>query len=90
MIEQEMIENNGKKNSESIKIDETTVIFGKDGLLDSHGLVSVIILIEEIVSEKYGYHISITDERALIQEKSPFQTVGRLSEYIRKLIEEPS
>jgi acyl carrier protein len=69
-------------------IDETTSLFGADGLLDSIGLVSVVLDIEQQVNDRLGISISIADDRAMSQKRSPFRTVGRLADYVLTLIEE--
>ena len=67
---------------------EATRLIGKDGVLDSLGLVSAIVDIEQKLSDDHGVSVTIADERAMSQEKSPFRTVGSLVEYVTLLIKE--
>jgi len=69
-------------------LDESTYLFGRKGILDSLGLVTLIVNIEQKLNEDYGTTITIADERAMSQERSPFRTVGSLIQYISLLIEE--
>ena len=69
-------------------IDESTSLIGSGSVLDSLGLVNLIVNIEERLNEDLGIEVTIADERALSQKKSPFRTVGRLSEYLGLLIKE--
>ena len=67
-----------------------TPLYGEQGKLDSVGLVSLIVAVEESVEEKFNTTMAIADERAMGQKKSPFRTIGTLSDYISLLLEEDS
>jgi acyl carrier protein len=66
-------------------IDNDTKLFGPDGLLDSLGLVSLVIEIESQIASNAGSTIVLADDRAMSQRNSPFRTVGTLSDYIVSL-----
>jgi acyl carrier protein len=68
--------------------DEDTPIFGKHGVFDSMQLVTFLMELEQQVNERFGVMISIADDRALSQERSPFRTVGSLTDYITMLVNE--
>jgi acyl carrier protein len=70
------------------EINEATRLVGKNAVLSSLGLVSLIVGIEQTLGEDFGLAVVIADERAMSQEKSPFLTVGSLSEYVTLLIRE--
>ena len=59
-----------------------TVLLGREGKLDSMGLVRLIVATEQKVTEELGVPVSLTDEKAFSQDHSPFQTVGTLLEFI--------
>lgn len=63
-------------------------LFGKAGVLDSVGLVTLIVAIEQAVEDEFDAMLTIADEKAMSQKTSPFQTVGTLSHYVQKLIKE--
>jgi D-alanine--poly(phosphoribitol) ligase subunit 2 len=65
------------------------VLFGADAVLDSLGLVNVVVAVEDKLLGKYGREVWLTDERALMQAESPYRTVESLSRYILLLLEEP-
>ena len=69
-------------------VDESTSIFGKDGALDSIQLVNLIMEVEQRVNEHYGTTISIADDRAMSQERSPFRRIGSLADYVSLLVAE--
>ena len=61
-------------------------IYGSEGLLDSMGLVNLVVALEERIQDEYDVPITIADERAMSQNNSPFRTVGSLAEYIEDLL----
>ena len=65
-----------------------TVLFGKDGKLDSLGLVSLLVTIEQNIEDEFDVSITIADERAMSQKHSPFRTIGTLADYIDMLLRE--
>lgn len=58
-----------------------TALFGDDGVLDSVGLVSLVVGVEQAIEEQFGVVLSLADEKALSQRHSPYRTVGSLADY---------
>ncbi len=79
--------NNLREEDEKITISEHTQLYGQNGNLDSMGLVSFLIDIEESLQD-HGMQISLSDERAMSQTKSPFRNVQALTDYIDTLVRE--
>jgi hypothetical protein len=75
------------ENHKLVKSKET-IIFGHDSILDSMGLINFITLLEEKIEEKTGKFIPIADERAMSLTENPFKTIGTLSLYIDRLLNE--
>jgi hypothetical protein len=67
---------------------EDTVLFGRDGLLDSTALVSFILDVEEAIRIECGISITLADERAMSQNRSPFRRVSSLVDYAHLLLAE--
>lgn len=65
-----------------------TVLFGREGNLDSLGLVNLIVAVEQGVAEALGKKLTIVSEDAMSRQFSPFRTVGTLADYVWKLIQE--
>jgi acyl carrier protein len=70
------------------QIDESTPLLGRGSFLDSLGLVSLIVDIEQKLNEDHGISLTIADERAMSQQKSPFRTVATLVDYVQTLVNE--
>lgn len=64
---------------------EETVLFGKNSVLDSMGLVGVIIDIESKFLDE-DIEISLTSEKAMSRRQSPFRTISTLAEFIEEQI----
>jgi acyl carrier protein len=76
--------------SERVEIGPTTALFGPDAKLDSLSLVSVIVDVETALTIKWDAPISLTDDRAMSREISPFDDVCALTDYILELLQEIS
>jgi acyl carrier protein len=83
----EDLKKDGKKIALQNPVNESTVLFGRMGIFDSLGLVSLIVDVEQKI-EDYGISIILGDERAVSQKHSPFRTVQSLADYICLLIDE--
>jgi acyl carrier protein len=59
------------------------LLFGTGSPLDSLGLVSLIIDIEEALADA-GFHVTLTDERAMSRSASPFRSVPALVAHIQE------
>lgn len=58
-----------------------TRLFGKEGALDSMGLVTLIIAVEQAIEDRFETTIALADEKALSQARSPYRSVTTLAEY---------
>lgn len=61
--------------------DEESILFGEKGALDSLGLVSLIVDVEEALSDRTGQSVSLADERAMARFRNPFRTIGSFADY---------
>ncbi len=78
--------NEQKENiDDKLELAEDTRLFGKQSRLDSLGLVTLIIELEERLSDEVGLEVSIADEKAMSQSRSPFRDVKSLVDYICSL-----
>jgi acyl carrier protein len=73
-------------DNQKIVVNEETVLFGTNSSIDSLSLVSVIVDLESTFSLDYDLDISLTDDRAMTREKSPFDSVASLVEYIDEIV----
>lgn len=62
--------------------EETAILFGEHGALDSLALVSLIVDVEESLTDRTGSPVSLADERAMARFRNPFRTVGSFADYV--------
>lgn len=79
--------NHARQDDQQIPLAADTALYGTDGHLDSMALVAFLIDIEEALLDQ-EIQISLSDERAMSQTRSPFRSVATLLEYINTLIQE--
>jgi acyl carrier protein len=72
------------------QIGRSTRLFGRNGVFDSLGLVSLIAAVEVAVEDALDVSITLADERAMSQKASPFVDVASLARYIESLLDEAS
>ena len=56
-------------------------LFGADGALDSLGLVTLIVAVEQSIESDFDVGVALADEKALSQTQSPYRTVKSLAAY---------
>lgn len=71
-----------------LDIGSHTRLFGSEAVIDSLSLVSLIVDVESEASEIAGQPISLTDDRAINREISPFNDPDALAAYISELANE--
>jgi acyl carrier protein len=65
-----------------IPVNEDTPLLGPGSVLDSLGLVTLLVDIEQKVRSEYGASVTIVSDRAMSQKNSPFRSVGALTDYL--------
>lgn len=61
---------------------ETTVLYGSEGALDSLGLVSLIMDVEQAINERTGGSLVLADAQAMSERRNPFRDVRSLADYV--------
>ncbi len=64
-----------------------TILMGNDSILDSLGLVNLIVATERKVEEEFGAGITLVSQESMSRPESPFRSVGALAEYVQSLLE---
>jgi acyl carrier protein len=66
--------------------DPSAPLIGRGARIDSMGLVSLIVAIEEGLLDEYDIALTLVDDRAMSQERSPFRTLGTLTEFVEEAV----
>ena len=61
---------------------EDTPLYGVEGSLDSLGLVSLILDVEEAVNARTGAGLVLADPKAMARQRNPFRDVCSLADYV--------
>ena len=71
-----------------IKKEYDTNLIGEDTVLDSVGLVGLLIDIEGLIQDEFGLDFVIMSEKAMSQKNSPFKSVKSLCKYLEQEIKD--
>lgn len=64
-----------------------TQLYGEGGELDSMGLVTLILALEQSIEDEFGVSVALADEKALSQTKSPYRSVASVADYAAEQID---
>jgi acyl carrier protein len=70
------------------QITEETVIVGPEAVLDSIGVVSLIVDIEQRLQMEHDVTVILASEKAMSQKNSPFRSVGVLATHVIESIDQ--
>lgn len=59
-----------------------TVLLGEAGKLDSLGLITLLVSVEDALQSRLGIQITLLEEDALADSSGPYHTVGSLLDWI--------
>ena len=72
----------------NVELKLETEIFGETAIIDSLGLVDLIVALEEYLMDEYDIDIIVVDESSIIDVDSPFKSIRSLSNLIFSRINE--
>ena len=82
LADEDLISAELPENLEEIKL------LGSRSICDSLELVSFLVSMEESVGDEFDMQISLMNERAMSQERSPFRNLDVLIHYLVELVQE--
>ncbi len=65
-----------------------TILFGQGAKIDSMALVSLIVAVEEGISDEFGVAVTLANEKALSMAHSPFKSLGSMIDYVFDIVSE--
>ena len=79
-----IIDLHNKVNPNDLKLEKSlqTPLFGKKGNLDSLGLVTFLVEVENKIKNNIDQDICVIDEILFLDENGPYNNVGTLSDFI--------
>jgi acyl carrier protein len=82
----EVFEQNG--TPPPAQLTEDTVLVGDAAVLDSLGVVQLIVEVEQRVEQGHGISVTLANDKAMSQKNSPFRTIGVLADHVVATAEE--
>ena len=76
--------NASRPPSSQVPVSPDAALFGIGGALDSLGLLTLLLDIEDDM-QRAGHLVRLSDDRAMSQTRSPFRSVPSLVEYIGRI-----
>lgn len=73
------VEQNG---GDASQVNDETVIVGPGAVIDSIGVVSLIVDIEQRLEMDHEVSVTLANDRAMSQRNSPFRTASVLADHI--------
>lgn len=61
---------------------EDTVLVGTDPVLDSLGVVQLIVEVEQRVEQGHNISVTLANDKAMSARNSPFRTIGVLADHV--------
>ena len=76
-------------NPDDLKLEKSldTELLGSNGNLDSLGLVSFLVDVENIIKRNIVTQVSVIDEVLFLDENGPYSNIATLTDYIFKQIQ---
>lgn len=78
------LSNQSRSHETQISTSESSILFGKDGSLDSMALVALLMDIEDALQEQ-NIDVSLSDEKAMSSTRSPFKDISSITQYVHNL-----
>ena len=72
---------------EAGEVTEATTLVGKGAVLDSMGVVSLIVDVEQKLETDFNVTVTLANDRAMSEKNSPFRTVAVLVDHILQMTE---
>ena len=88
IIKQAVEELNEQKDADNqLKYDPETRLIGRHAEIDSMEFVTLVSIIEELVGDEFDKDIRIVSDKAFSRERSPFYSIGTLTDFVVELVE---
>jgi hypothetical protein len=84
----ECVEEYGEQTGGAYDLQDDTPLIGPNSPVDSLGLVMIITAFEAKLNETYGAELVLASEKAMSMNRSPFRSLGTLTDYGIELLDE--
>ena len=70
-----------------LKLNKDEFLISDKSCIDSLGLITLLINIEEKVSNKFKKNLNLLDEKYISEENTPFKTLGSLASWLNNNVQ---
>lgn len=74
--------NQGRENPIDLAPGQAIVLYGRNGVFDSVGLVGFLVSLEEAIQDRLGRAVTLVSEKAVSRRVSPFSSVAALIQFV--------
>ncbi|MBQ9564257.1 MAG: hypothetical protein IJU98_01600 [Synergistaceae bacterium] len=74
------------EDGRKLEFSDDIKLIGRQSAIDSMDFVTLVTIIEELVADKLGKHIRVVSDKAFSMERSPFQSIGTLTDFVAELV----
>lgn len=85
-IIKQAVEELNEQSEKKLTFAPETRLIGKQAEIDSMEFVTLVSIIEELVSDEYDKDIRIVSDKAFSREHSPFYSIGTLTAFVEELL----
>lgn len=75
-------------DDEKISTELDSNIYGGNSSLDSMGLVSFIVNLEQFLEDELNKSLSLADEKAMSRKSNPYKNINTLADFVLELLEQ--
>lgn len=75
-------------NDKKLEYNPDLRLIGKQSSIESMDFVTLVTIIEELVSDRLNKDIRVVSDKAFSRERSPFSSLGSLTDFVVELVKE--
>ncbi|NCB38755.1 MAG: hypothetical protein EOM80_08295 [Erysipelotrichia bacterium] len=72
---------------QQLPLSPETKLFGSEGLLDSLGLINLVVILEERIYNEFNVEVTISGDLSTLQQDNTFKNIQTLSEHITRTMQ---
>lgn len=76
------------ETEKKIEFNPEVRLIGKQSSIESMDFVTLVTIIEELISDRLNKDIRIVSDKAFSCERSPFHSIGTLTDFVIELVKE--
>jgi D-alanine--poly(phosphoribitol) ligase subunit 2 len=79
--------NEQRSKNDQISKHPDTILYDKNGMIDSLGFINLLVTLENNIEENFGKTVSLTNEDLSNYKENPFKSISTLTDYLAKILQ---